>query len=60
MVANLAAQEFGVETEVFTGENIEPFSESLTIFSGEVVYDFLLGASEEIAIFDMSRSRIVY
>ena len=59
LVANLTAQEFRVETEVFTGENIEPVSESLTIFSGDVVYDFLLGTSEEITVFDMNRGRMV-
>jgi hypothetical protein len=57
-VAQLAAQEFRVETEVFVGEIVEPVSESLTIFSGEVVYDFLLGPSEEITVFDMTRARI--
>jgi hypothetical protein len=59
MLSHVAAQEFRIETEVFTGENAEPVSESLTIFSGDVVYDFLLGASEEITIFDMNRGRIV-
>lgn len=60
MVALTAtAQEFRVETDVFSGNAKEPVSESLTIFSGELVYDFLLGDSEEIAVFDVKRGRIM-
>ena len=56
--ANLTAQEFRVETEVFIADKVEPVSESLTIFSGDVVYDFSIGGSEEITIFDINRGRI--
>jgi hypothetical protein len=59
MMTSLVAQEFRIETEVFVGDSTEPVSESLTIFAGEVVYDFLLGDSEEITIFDINRGRIM-
>lgn len=63
MLAPLAipavAQQFRVETEVFNQGAEEPVSESLTIFDGDVVYDFVLGALPETAVFDIRRGRIV-
>ena len=46
------AQDFRVDTEVFVGKEKEPIAETLTIFSGGRVYDFLIGGSQEITIFE--------
>lgn len=56
---NGLAQEFRVESEIFTTDDKEPVAESLTIFSGNVVYDYLFGEAEEITVFDVQRGRIV-
>lgn len=53
------AQEFRIETEVFEADKKAPVAESLTLFSGDIVYDFVLGEREEITIFDIQRRRIV-
>jgi hypothetical protein len=50
-----AAQEFRMDTDVFLGTKKEPISETLTIFSGTMVYDFLLTAPREIVVFDAQR-----
>lgn len=52
-----SAQDFRVDTEVFSGDKKEPVIETLTIFAGGRVYDFQLGVSEEIAIFEPARSQ---
>jgi len=54
-----SAQDFRIETEIFFGKSKEPTSENLTLFSGGVVYDFMLTGSNEIAIFDATRERFV-
>lgn len=56
---SLTAQNFRVESEVFLGSEKEPIAESLTLFHGGVVYDFLLTAPEEISVFDPLRGRFV-
>ncbi|MGM0486271.1 MAG: hypothetical protein ACQESR_05860 [Planctomycetota bacterium] len=53
------AREFRIETDVFVGKGKEPVSETLTIFSDGVVYDFLLTGVEEITLFDRDRNRLV-
>ena len=53
------SQDFRVDTDVFLGDAKEPVSETLTIFAGDVVYDFILNGPEEITIFDVNRGRIV-
>ena len=45
-----AAEDFRVDTEVFNGDEKEPFAESLTLFAGGRVYDFLLNEPQEITI----------
>jgi hypothetical protein len=56
-----AAQDFRIDTEVFVGpldrKDIEPASETLTIFANEMVYDFLLAEPREITLFDPLRGR---
>ncbi|MFW6170118.1 MAG: hypothetical protein ACODAD_06485 [Planctomycetota bacterium] len=54
-----AAREFRIETDIFVGKQKEPVSETLTIFSNGVVYDFLLTGCEEITLFDRDRNRLV-
>ncbi|MHB0957294.1 MAG: hypothetical protein ACYC0X_24725 [Pirellulaceae bacterium] len=53
------AEEFRIETDIFIDQSKEPAIETLTIFSGGVVYDFLLTGVEEITIFDRDRNRLV-
>lgn len=50
-------QEFRVDTEIFVGEEKEPAAETLTLFTGGRVYDFLLTGPEEITLFDAQRGR---
>jgi len=58
-VTHLHADSFRVETEVFIEEDREPVVETLTVFSGDVVYDFQLGTERETTVFDVRRGRIV-
>lgn len=51
-------QDFRVETEVLADGEKEPISESLTLFMGDVVYDFMLSPSEETTIFDVRRGTL--
>lgn len=53
------SQDFRVDTDVFLNDAQEPVSETLTLFAGDVVYDFILSGPEEITIFDVARGRIV-
>jgi hypothetical protein len=50
LTAAANAIEFRIETRVFSGDASEPASESVTLFQGDVVYDFLNGSSQ-VAIF---------
>ena len=49
-VASARAEEFRIETRVFSGDATEPASESVTLFQEDVVYDFLED-SPQVAIF---------
>lgn len=53
------SQDLRIESEVFIGSEKLPVAENLTLFSGGVVYDFLLTEPEEITVFDPQRSRFV-
>ena len=60
----VAADEFRIATEVYVGEANEPAVETITLFSGGLVYDFLQYDHEgvhreEFTIFDLQRNRIV-
>ncbi|HUE71383.1 MAG TPA: hypothetical protein VMP01_10915 [Pirellulaceae bacterium] len=57
VASTASAQDFRVETDVFVGDEKKPIAETLTIFSGGRVYDFLLGGASEIAIFDPGHGR---
>lgn len=50
IVATASAEDFRIETRVFSGDSSEPASESVTLFQGDVVFDFLNGSSQ-VAIF---------
>jgi hypothetical protein len=52
------AEEFRVESKVFSGKDEAPVSESLTLFADGRVYDFL-SSPREITVFDFIRGRIV-
>ncbi|HEX5103132.1 MAG TPA: hypothetical protein VFV87_04945, partial [Pirellulaceae bacterium] len=52
-----AGQEFRIDTELFIGKQKEPRVETLTLFSGGMIYDFLLSRPEEISLFDPVRGR---
>lgn len=52
------AEEFRCETDIFLAAKKEPVQETLTIFTGGIVYDFLLGQAEEITIYDTGRGTI--
>jgi len=49
----VSGQDFRVDTEVFLGEEKEPFTDTLTLFADGLVYDFLPASQpREITIFD--------
>jgi hypothetical protein len=61
-VAWSGEHEFRVDTEIFVGDEKEPVAETLTIFSGGRVYDFLLTRSQassiqEVTIFEPARGQ---
>ena len=58
-LARAAPDEFSIETLVYVDNQEEPVFESLTLFSRDVAYDFLLCESEEIVVFDSKRGRLV-
>lgn len=61
LITPLAAAEesFRIETDVFVESEAEPVMQTLTLFSGGVVYDFILVESPEITIFDAQRGRVI-
>jgi hypothetical protein len=56
------AQEFRIETELYSGKEAEPFAQNLTLFANGSVYDFPLvpsGDPEEITVFDYDGGRFI-
>jgi hypothetical protein len=53
-----AGQDFRVETQVFLDKPTEPNAESLTLFCGDVVYDFTKPQGET-TVFDIRRGKLV-
>src|SRR4051812_28155029 len=53
-----SGDEFRCDSEVFVGTDKNPVQQSLTIFTGTVAYDFLLGKPEEITVYDFGRGQI--
>jgi hypothetical protein len=59
-LANSAhSQDFRVEADVFVEDGGESVSETLTLFKGDVVYDFFLKGPDETTMFDINRGRII-
>jgi len=62
MTSTLCAEnQFRCDTEVFAGKDTKPVQQTLTMFDGKVVYDFMLGKPEkpeEITVFDLGRGQI--
>lgn len=64
LIQTATAQDFRIETEVFRGESNEPISENLTLFSGNLILDFMLPTDrsrfpEEIVIYQSREKRFV-
>jgi hypothetical protein len=59
MGLSAAAQDFRVEADVFVDGTEESVAETLTLFKGDVVYDFFLKGPDEATVFDLNRGRIV-
>lgn len=57
-LASVRAQDFRVETEVLVDQADDPVSESLTLFTGDVIYDFLK-PNEETTVFDIRNGKIM-
>ncbi len=65
LLASAQGDDFRVENKVFRGSNTKPVAETLTLFSGDFVYDFVLDDQsdgiecKEITVFDNRRGRIL-
>ena len=59
LATSAVADEFRVETDIFLGDQKEPFAQNVTLFSSGLVYDFPRTGPEEITVFDPSRGRFV-
>jgi hypothetical protein len=57
VLAASSGQDFRVDTELFVGNEKEPALETLTIFTGGLVYDFVLTEPCEVVILDTLRNR---
>ncbi|HEY2762333.1 MAG TPA: hypothetical protein VGI75_16355, partial [Pirellulales bacterium] len=58
LVRSAPAEEFRMESKVYSGKDDTSTSESVTLFADDRVYDFLTSPSE-ITVFDFPRGRIV-
>jgi hypothetical protein len=52
------ADDFRIETKIYSGKEAEPVSQNLTLFRGNEVYDFL-DKPTEITVFDPPRGRVI-
>ncbi|MDP6060833.1 MAG: hypothetical protein QGH33_18140, partial [Pirellulaceae bacterium] len=65
VLATTRGGDFRVESEVYLGSDTEPVFETLTLFAGDVVYDFALGdqsdrtESKEVTVLNKRLGRIV-
>jgi hypothetical protein len=53
------AQDFRVETDVFVANQQQPVAEYLTLFHGQVVYDYRLTPPQEVVVLDLARNRFI-
>jgi len=64
LLASARGDDFRMETKVYVGSDEAPAIETLTLFSGDVVYDFVLGNQPEridsklVTQFDMRNGKI--
>ena len=63
-VPTAIGQDFRIETGVFRGDSDEPISENLTLFSGNLIFDFMLPTDgqrfpEEIVVFQSRERKFV-
>jgi hypothetical protein len=58
-LAEAQHEPFRIDTDVFSGDDPEPFAQSITIFSEGMVYDFPQMGPGEITVFDPARGRII-
>jgi len=54
-----STDDFRMETDVFSGTQVDPIVETLTIFRAQIIYDFMGPDGEEITIFDIPRGSLV-
>lgn len=65
LLASARGDDFRMETAIYVGGDAEPAVETLTLFAGDVVYDFQLGKQADrikpkiVTVFDVRRGRIV-
>ena len=57
VAAVASADEFRMDTDVYLAGQKEPIGETLTLFTGDQVYDFTLSAPQEIVVFDSNAQR---
>jgi hypothetical protein len=58
LVGVAVADDFRIETKVFSGKEKEPVSQNITLFHAGFVYDYLSGP-ERVAVFDRARGRFI-
>ncbi len=56
---SVSAEDFRMETDVFAETSADPIVETLTIFRGQVIYDFMGSKGEEITILNIPRGSLV-
>ncbi len=64
MLATAHGDDFRVETRVYIEKEEAPAFETLTVFAGDVAYDFVVGSTDQVdakivTVFDQRRGRIV-
>ena len=55
----VSAEDFRMETDVFADTGTDPIVETLTIFRGQVIYDFMGSEGEEITILNIPQGSLV-
>ncbi len=53
------AEDFRIETKVYTGKDKTPISQNRTLFQAGYVYDYLLSEPERVAVFDRQHGRFI-
>jgi hypothetical protein len=53
-----SAEDFRIDSKIYSGKVIEPISQSVTLFRAGIVYDYLL-EPKRVAVFDRPRQRFI-